>query len=99
LEVAVARRGARESAPAELGQEVGIFRKHGIVLDLLYHMGSSETEQSVISGRRSSPIQTFNEIAGKTIGYAINGSCTDCTARRHGGNLVMGPILEKERFD
>lgn len=47
LKVASAQRGAWESSAPELGQQAGIFRKHGIVLDLLYTQGS---EQRAISG-------------------------------------------------
>lgn len=112
LKVAVARHGVWESALAELGQQAGVFKKHGIVLDLFYLEGSSETRQSVVSNRadiglavdamaamhdyafgapiriiaasmagsanywfvlKSSPIQTLNEVAGKTIAYEANG--------------------------
>jgi NitT/TauT family transport system substrate-binding protein len=50
LKVSSAERGAWESAVPELGQRAGIFRKHGIVLDLLYTEGDHETLQHVISG-------------------------------------------------
>jgi NitT/TauT family transport system substrate-binding protein len=50
LKVASAQRGAWESAPPEIGQQAGIFKKHGIVLDLIYTQGSAEAEQRVISG-------------------------------------------------
>src|SRR2546430_2742506 len=50
LKVASAQRGAWESAPPEIGQQAGIFKKHGIVLDLIYTQGSDEAEQRVISG-------------------------------------------------
>ena len=35
---------------SELGQRGGIFKKHGIVLDILYTQGGGETQQAVISG-------------------------------------------------
>jgi NitT/TauT family transport system substrate-binding protein len=51
LKVAVAQRSAWASAVPELGQLAGIFKKHGIVLDLLYAEDRGETElPSVISG-------------------------------------------------
>jgi ABC-type nitrate/sulfonate/bicarbonate transport system substrate-binding protein len=50
LKVSSAERGAWESAVPELGQRAGIFKKHGIVLDLLYTEGDDETLQRVISG-------------------------------------------------
>src|SRR5438132_11595277 len=33
---------------AEVGQRAGIFRKHGLTLDLLYTQGSGETQHAVI---------------------------------------------------
>jgi NitT/TauT family transport system substrate-binding protein len=50
LKVAAPHRGAWETAAPELGQQAGIFKKHGISLDLLYTRDAAETEQRVISG-------------------------------------------------
>jgi ABC-type nitrate/sulfonate/bicarbonate transport system substrate-binding protein len=50
LKLASAQRGAWDAAAPELGQQAGIFKKHGIVLDLLYTQGSDETEQRATSG-------------------------------------------------
>ena len=50
LKVAAAQRGAWETAAAELGQQAGIFKKHGIALDLQYATDGGEIEQQVISG-------------------------------------------------
>src|ERR1700722_3398635 len=50
LAVAVGARGVGETFVAELGQNAGIFRKHGIVLEILYTQGGGETQQAVISG-------------------------------------------------
>jgi ABC-type nitrate/sulfonate/bicarbonate transport system substrate-binding protein len=49
LKLAIAQRGAWESAAPELGQSAGIFTKHGIALDLLYTR-DGEVEPSVTSG-------------------------------------------------
>jgi NitT/TauT family transport system substrate-binding protein len=35
---------------SELGQRAGIFKKHGLTLDIVYTQGSGETQQAVISG-------------------------------------------------
>jgi NitT/TauT family transport system substrate-binding protein len=48
--LAVGQRGLWDTAVAELGQRGGIFRKHGLALDILYTQGAAETEQAVISG-------------------------------------------------
>jgi NitT/TauT family transport system substrate-binding protein len=50
LKVAVTARGAWETAVPELGQQAGIFKKYGIVLDLSYAPVDDEIEQRVISG-------------------------------------------------
>jgi NitT/TauT family transport system substrate-binding protein len=50
LKVSAAQRGAWQTAAPELGQRAGIFKKHGIVLDLTYAEGEEETELPVISG-------------------------------------------------
>src|SRR5215204_142368 len=50
LKVASSQRGAWESSAPELGQQAGIFKKHGIMLDVLYTQGSYEAQQRVISG-------------------------------------------------
>jgi NitT/TauT family transport system substrate-binding protein len=51
LKVAVPQRGAWDAGLTELGNRGGIFKKHGIVLDLLYLEDVKEIIQSVISGR------------------------------------------------
>ncbi len=49
LKIAVGQRGGWEQCVSELGQNAGIFSKHGLALDVLYTQGSGETLQSVIS--------------------------------------------------
>jgi NitT/TauT family transport system substrate-binding protein len=49
LRVAIAHRGAWELAAAELGQQAGIFRKHGLTLDIVYPK-SGDIEDRVRSG-------------------------------------------------
>src|SRR5450432_929758 len=50
LKLAIGQRGNWENAAPELGQKVGIFKKHGLVLELLYTQGAGETMQAVIPG-------------------------------------------------
>jgi len=50
LKLAVGQRGNWENAAPELGQQAGIFKKHGLVLEILYTQGGGETQQAVISG-------------------------------------------------
>jgi NitT/TauT family transport system substrate-binding protein len=50
LKVASLDRGAWEFAAPELGQRAGIFRKHGIVLDLSHTHSDDETFERVLTG-------------------------------------------------
>ena len=50
LKLAIGQRGNWENAPSELGQKAGIFKKHGLTLEILYTQGAGETLQAVISG-------------------------------------------------
>lgn len=50
LRLAVGQRGNWDTSVAELGQRGGIFRKHGLTLDILYTQGGGETQQAVIAG-------------------------------------------------
>lgn len=50
LKLAIGQRGNWETAIAELGNRAGIFKKHGLTLELLYTAGAGETLQTIISG-------------------------------------------------
>ena len=50
LKVAAGQRGNWDTSIAEVGQRAGIFKKHGINLEILYTQGGGETQQAVISG-------------------------------------------------
>jgi ABC-type nitrate/sulfonate/bicarbonate transport system substrate-binding protein len=50
LKVALGQRGNWESSIPELGQRAGIFKKHGLVLEILWTQGGGETQMAVISG-------------------------------------------------
>ncbi|HEY2227168.1 MAG TPA: ABC transporter substrate-binding protein [Xanthobacteraceae bacterium] len=50
LKVAVGQRGSWDTAVSELGQKAGIFKKHGLDLELLFTQGAGETQQATISG-------------------------------------------------
>jgi NitT/TauT family transport system substrate-binding protein len=59
LIVATAQRSAWESAAALLGQQAGIFKKHGIALEFVFTQDDGATEDQVISG-------------GADVGLAVN---------------------------
>jgi NitT/TauT family transport system substrate-binding protein len=50
LKLAVGQRGNWDTSVAEVGQRAGIFKKHGLNLEILYTQGGGETQQAVISG-------------------------------------------------
>ena len=50
LMVAIPQRGAWDAGVAELGQRGGIFRKHGLNLEILYVQAGPESIQAVIAG-------------------------------------------------
>ena len=50
LKIAAGQRGNWDTAIAEVGQRAGIFKKHGLTLEILWTQGSGETQQAVISG-------------------------------------------------
>ncbi|HMK79511.1 MAG TPA: ABC transporter substrate-binding protein [Xanthobacteraceae bacterium] len=50
VRLAVGQRGNWDTSVSEIGQRAGIFRKHGLTLELVYTQGAGETQQAVISG-------------------------------------------------
>jgi NitT/TauT family transport system substrate-binding protein len=50
LKVAVPQKGAWDAGLVELGQRGGIFKKHGLNLDILYTAAGPESIQAVIAG-------------------------------------------------
>src|SRR3954467_12642406 len=50
LKVAAGQRGNWDTSIAEVGQRAGIFKKHGLTLEILWTQGGGETQQAVISG-------------------------------------------------
>lgn len=50
LRVAVPQKGAWDAGIAELGQRGGIFKKHGLDLDILYTTAGPESIQAMIAG-------------------------------------------------
>ena len=71
LKIAVGARGVGETFVAELGQNAGIFKKHGIKLEILYTQGGGETQQVVISD--SAQIGVANGFLG-TLGAFSKGA-------------------------
>ena len=49
LKVAAGQRGNYDTGISEMGQRLGIFKKHGLEVEVLWTQGSAETQQAVIS--------------------------------------------------
>ncbi|HEY2135550.1 MAG TPA: ABC transporter substrate-binding protein [Xanthobacteraceae bacterium] len=119
LRLAVGAPNNWDSGVSDVGVRAGIFKKHGLDLELLYTQGGGETMQAVISGSAdigiaagtagvmgafakgapvriiaagttgagdlywyvpaNSPITSFKELDGKTVGYSTNGASTHTT--------------------
>jgi len=50
VKITIGQRGNWDTAISHLGSKAGIFKKHGLVLEMLYTSGSGETLQPVIAG-------------------------------------------------
>src|SRR5437762_8503608 len=50
LKLAIGQRGNWDTSVSEIGQRAGIFKKHGLTLEIVYTQGAGETQQAVISG-------------------------------------------------
>jgi NitT/TauT family transport system substrate-binding protein len=50
LKLAVGQRGNWDTSVSEVGQIAGIFKKHGLELEIVYTQGAGETQQAAISG-------------------------------------------------
>src|SRR6202158_1161715 len=68
LKVAVPQRGAWDAGLAELGQRGGIFKKHGLNLEILYTQAGPESVQALISG--SIDIATAAGVSGAVATFA-----------------------------
>ena len=119
VKLAVGAPGNWDTCVPEVGQRAGIFKRHGLSLELLYTQGGGETMQAVISGSvdigvaagtaavmgafskgapvrilaagatgtsdlywyvpANSPIKSFKDTEGKSVGYSTNGASTHTT--------------------
>jgi ABC-type nitrate/sulfonate/bicarbonate transport system substrate-binding protein len=50
VKLTIGQRGNWDTAVAHLGDKAGIFKKHGLALEMVYTSGSGETLQPVVSG-------------------------------------------------
>src|SRR5260370_42197076 len=50
VKLTIGQRGNWDTAISHLGDKAGIFKKHGLALEMIYTAGSGETFQPVIAG-------------------------------------------------
>jgi NitT/TauT family transport system substrate-binding protein len=86
LKVAVPQRGAWDTAVPELGQRGGIFKKHGLALEILYTQGGPEAIQAVVSG--SMDIGT-----GVGVSAALGAFSKGAPIRLIGSEMIGSPDL------
>src|SRR5215471_17762651 len=84
LKVAVAQRGQWDTAITELGVRSGIFKKHGIAVDILYTQGGPEAHQAVISG-------SMDIACGGGIESAMSGFSKGAPVRIIGSAMIGSP--------
>src|SRR6516164_3062103 len=68
LRLAVGQRGLWDTSISDVGQRAGIFKKHGVTLEILYTQGSGETQQAVFAG--SVDIGVSVGVMGALAGYS-----------------------------
>jgi NitT/TauT family transport system substrate-binding protein len=86
LKIAVPQRGAWDTAIPELGQRAGIFKKHGLTLEILYTQGGPESIQAVVS--RSMDIGT-----GVGVSAAVGAFAKGAPIRVIGSEMIGSPDL------
>ena len=86
LRVSVPQRGLWDTGVAELGQRAGIFRKHGLELEILFTSGGAESQQAVIGG--SMDIATGVGVSG-----AIGAYSKGAPLRSIGSEMIGSPDL------
>ena len=85
LKVAIPQRGAWDAGVADLGQRGGIFKKHGLNLDILYVQAGPEFDQALIGG--SIDIATASGVSA-----AVGTFAKGAPIRIIGSEMIGGPI-------
>jgi NitT/TauT family transport system substrate-binding protein len=86
LRVSVPQRGLWDTGVSELGQRAGIFRKHGLELEILFTSGGAESQQAVIGG-------SMDIAAGVGVSGAIGAYSKGAPLRAVGSEMIGAPDL------
>src|SRR6476619_1966894 len=103
FKVAIPQRGAWDAGVAELGQRGGIFKKHGLNLDILYVQAGPESIQAVIGG--SIDIATAAGVSGAVGTFAKGAPIRIHGSEMHGAHDLYwyvpanSPIQKVEDFN
>ena len=84
LKVSVPQRGSWDTGIAHLGQRAGIFKKHGLMLDLLYTEGGAESQQAIIAG-------SMDIAVGVGVGSVLSAFARGAPVRVISGEMIGSP--------
>jgi NitT/TauT family transport system substrate-binding protein len=86
LRVSVPQRGLWDTGVSELGRRAGIFKKHGLDLDILFTSGGAESQQAVIGG-------SMDIAAGVGVSGALGAFSKGAPLRLIGSEMIGSPDL------
>jgi NitT/TauT family transport system substrate-binding protein len=86
VRVSVPQRGAWDTGVTELGQRGGIFKKHGLAVDILYTQGGAESIQAVIAG-------SMDIATGVGVSAAVSTYAKGAPIRLIGSEMIGSPDL------
>jgi NitT/TauT family transport system substrate-binding protein len=84
LKVSVPQRGSWDTGISELGQRGGIFKRHGLTLDILYTEGGAESQQAVIGG-------SMDIAVGVGVGSVLSAFAKGAPVRVISGEMIGSP--------
>jgi NitT/TauT family transport system substrate-binding protein len=84
LKVSVPQRGSWDTGISELGQRAGIFKRHGLTLDILYTEGGAESQQAVIGG-------SMDIAVGVGVGSVLSAFTKGAPVRVFSGEMIGSP--------
>ena len=86
LKVAIPQRGAWDAGVADLGQRGGIFKKHGLNLEILYVQAGPESIQALIGG-------SIDVATASGVSAAVGTFAKGAPIRIIGSEMIGGPDL------
>jgi NitT/TauT family transport system substrate-binding protein len=84
LKVSVPQRGSWDTGISELGQRGGIFKRHGLTLDVIYTEGGAESQQAVIGG-------SMDIAVGVGVGSVLSAFGKGAPVRVISGEMIGAP--------